>query len=82
MQNYRVEIIQYTNNQNRVFSDCNSITFVNTGTSAANVSGYTILSGNFLSIPGNLGEIDRTQYTLKFDNTGTNLLTIIRKSYV
>jgi hypothetical protein len=74
--------MQYTNNQDKLFSYCNSITFVNTGTSNALIGAYKIIPGAFLSIPGNLGEIDITQYSLSFSGSGVNNLTIIRKSYV
>lgn len=82
MQKYRVELIQYTNNQDKIFSDCNSITFVNIGTSNALIGAYVIIPGAFLSIPGNLGEMDVTQYSLSFSGAGANNLTIMRKFYV
>jgi len=82
MHKYRVEIIQYTNNQDKIFSDCNSITFINTGASNALIGKYIIAPGAFLSVPGNLGEMDVTQYSLSFSGAGANNLTIIRKGYV
>jgi hypothetical protein len=33
-------------------------------------------------VPGNLGEMDVTQYSLSFSGSGANNLTIIRKAYV
>ena len=82
MQRYKVEIIQYTSNQNKIFSDCNSITFINSGASNALIGAYVIAPGAFLSVPGNFGEMDVTQYSLSFSGTGANNLTVIRKQYV
>ena len=68
----------------KVYSDCNDITFINQGTTNVNVADVLLLPNQSLRISGNRGEIDTTQYIITFTtsiNTG-NFLTILRKLYV
>jgi hypothetical protein len=80
IQKYRTEVIQYATNNN-LYSNCNGISFVNTGTVDVLVNKYTITPGTSLTINGNAGEMDVTQYIMYFPN-GNGNLTVIRKFYV
>lgn len=66
-----------------VTSDCNEILFWNRGTSMVTINQVLALpSFDFISLPGHINETDTTQYQYNFDNTGTNLLIVVRKNYV
>ena len=80
IQKYRTEVIQYATNNN-LYANCNGISFVNTGTVDVLVNKYTITPGTSLTINGNAGEMDVTQYIINFPN-GNGNLTVIRKFYV
>lgn len=79
MRKYFVDIIQYGSN-NTIVSNCNSISFVNTGTVNAEVNKYILIPGASLTITGNADEIDTTNYQISFTG-GTGILTVIRKHY-
>jgi hypothetical protein len=82
-QRYYVDMQQYFTNE-KIYSDCNSILFINTGTQAVNIQGVVLQQTQSLEIQGNRGEIDTTQYIISFptpNNTGNNL-TVVRKIYV
>lgn len=66
-----------------VAAQCNSIIFVNKGTSVAIVDGLPLNPQQSLEIPGNRYEWDNTNYIVSFDTTsGTiNSLYVIRKVY-
>jgi hypothetical protein len=74
------EIINISGN---VESDCNAITFINIGTDTVNVLGYPLLQGFQLYLPGNVGEVDKTNYSVRFLNGAgtTQQLLVIRKRY-
>ena len=80
MQNYRIDIGQYQQNIN-IISDCNNITFVNTGAISVQVNTFTIVAGASLSIGGNQNEIDRTIYTINFQGATNGSLVVIRKIF-
>jgi hypothetical protein len=75
------EVIQLVNEPQQVKTDCGDFTVINTGTSNAILNGLTIASGDQYVARANEGELNVTQYTLGFDNTGTNQVTVIRKIY-
>lgn len=80
MQNYYTEILQYASNYNLI-SNCNAISFTNTGTVNLFVNKYLLIPGAVLSIAGNAGEIDKTEYKINFPaNSGE--CTVIRKIYI
>lgn len=62
-------------------ADCNSITFLNTGTVDLQINGINIAPGSQLVITGNQGEIDVTRYRLSFSPGAGNSCTVIRKVY-
>jgi hypothetical protein len=83
MQDYIVEIKQIGLN-NFVYSDCNSITFLNQGTNDILIDQVIQLSfGQSFVIEGNEREICRHRFYVAFiDTGGTNGAAIIRKSYI
>ena len=73
------EIVTVSRN---VESNCNGITFINLGTSACTVLGVPLQQGQSLTIPCNIGEVDRTNYMVRFDQTDSDTrLNVIRKNY-
>jgi hypothetical protein len=75
------EYFQLYNIPQELRSDCNSLTVINTGTSIAILEGLQILPGEQYIAPGNEDELNETRYRLSFDNTGTNVVLVIRKIY-
>lgn len=80
--------IQYTT-ETKVFvltgstdSNCNSILFINTGTSAVTIDGVVIQQGQQFRIDGNYAEILIKTYYFTFATGGTNSLTIVYKRYI
>lgn len=62
---------EYVGAQKMVTSDCFAITFVRpTGANPVSVNGYPLEEGQALKIKQNVGDIDRTQYSIVF-GTGT-----------
>ena len=81
-QKFYIETKVFYTSQN-IGSDCNDITFINSGTTNFTIMDVLLLPNQSLRISGNAGEIDTTQYILTFDtliSTG-NLCTVIRKLY-
>jgi hypothetical protein len=82
LQKYYIETKVFYESQN-IGSECNDITFINSGTTNFTINDVLLLPNQSLRISGNINEIDTTEYTLVFAtsiNTG-NLCTIIRKLY-
>lgn len=75
------EYFQLYNIPQELRADCNELTIVNLGTSVAIVDGLEIANGDQYVAPGNENEINETRYRLSFDNTGTNIVLVIRKIY-
>jgi hypothetical protein len=63
-------------------SNCNSITFYNTGTSNVFVDGIKITPGTSFSILGNFNEMNVKYYSVLFQAPGTNQLTAVYKRYL
>lgn len=79
---------QTINTVDQVRSNCNSITFINTGSTVAQVNGINLQppatigeNGEQLVISGNEGEVDKSIYRISFAGTGDNILQVIRKVY-
>jgi hypothetical protein len=72
----------------KIDSNCNSITFINTGDMYCVIDSYRLSTGQSLSIQGNFYELNVHQYALKFvkdpliPGTQVSELTVIRKIYV
>lgn len=66
-----------------VESNCNSIEFINIGTDTVTVLGYPIQQGYSMVRPGNVGEVNRTNYVATFANAAgaIQMLLVIRKQY-
>ena len=78
---YTSEFLQVSESKN-ISGNCNSITFLNMGSSAANINGLDLQQNQSISIAGNYGEKDVTAYYITFAATGTKQLFVIRKLYV
>jgi hypothetical protein len=83
-----VTCIQYTT-ETKVFvltgstdSNCNSILFINTGTSAVTIDGVTIQQGQQFRVDGNYMEILVKTYYFTFAAGGVNSLTVVFKRYL
>lgn len=79
---YYIETKFYYQTQN-VFSDCNTITFVNLGANNVLINGFPLTQGQQLTIEGNYMEIDQTQYQIEFSTSIStdNNLAVLRKLY-
>jgi hypothetical protein len=79
---YYIETKFYYQSQN-VFSDCNTITFVNLGSNNVLINGFPLTQGQQLTIEGNYLEIDQTQYQIEFSTSISvnNNLAVLRKLY-
>ena len=81
-QKFYIETKFYYTNQ-KVSSECNDITFLNSGTTNVEVEGILLLPNQSLRIQGNIGELDTTEYQINFAtliSTG-NKLAVLRKLY-
>lgn len=66
-------------------SNCNAITFRNIGTDTVFINNIVPLTqDDFISIPGDIDEMDMTQYDYRFENVAgkTQLLLVVRKTFV
>ena len=83
MQNYSIEMKQVGTNI-FVYSDCNSITFINQGTNDVIIDQVITLSyGQSFVVTGNEGEECRHRFYISFvAGAGTNACAIIRKHYI
>lgn len=87
MQNlkYKNNFKEYTESGN-IDSEINTnaVTFINKGTSIATINDtYPIgINGGALSISGNIGEFDESNYRVTFASGGVNKLIVINKQYI
>jgi hypothetical protein len=81
MRKFRTEFVQYTSDST-IFSDCNSLAFINNGTIAVTIDKFSLPSGASLSIDGNENEMNTTQYRITFNGASNGLITVIRKYYI
>lgn len=73
---------QVVTNSGPVESNCNGILFINLGADVCTVLGYPLQQLQQLAIPCNIGEIDKTNYNIRFANAVTDQrLLVIRKNY-
>jgi hypothetical protein len=79
---FYIETKFYYQTQN-VYSDCNTITFVNLGANSVLINGFPLTQGQQLTIEGNYLEIDQTQYQVEFSISisPNNNLAVLRKLY-
>ena len=65
-----------------VDSNCNSMTFYNTGTNNVFVDGIKITPGTSFSVLGNENEMNIKYYSILFQGAGNPQITIVYKRYV
>jgi hypothetical protein len=75
------QISTYTTDQ-PLKSDCGDLTVYNIGSSNAYINGLQIAPGDQYIVRANELEINRTVYTLSFDNSATNLVQVIKKIFL
>jgi hypothetical protein len=80
---YDINMITYDRN-GFVTTNCNSISFINYGTSNVTIDNNVVLTqGQQLNIDGNAGEIINRQFLVNFSGTGTvNNLVTVKKNYI
>ena len=76
------EEYQTYNQPSEIRSECNAITFINTGSTNVQINGINLLPGAQLVSLGNEGEYNVTRYRLSFSGVGNEICTVIRKIYV
>jgi hypothetical protein len=77
-----IEEYQTYNTPSEIRSECNAITFINTGTSNVQINGINLTPGQQLISEGNEGEYNVTRYRLSFSGVGNEICTVIRKVYI
>ena len=74
---YTVDVSQY------VETDCNTVTFINYGTSIVTIENVPLQQNQSFSISGNAGEITNQKFFVNFGTSATgNNCVIIRKRYI
>ncbi len=76
-----IEEYQTYNTPAEIRSECNAITFINTGTTNLQINGVNLIPGAQLISEGNEGEFNATRYRLSFTAGGNEICTVIRKIY-
>ena len=76
-----IEETQTYSSPSEIRADCNSITFINSGTANIQINGVNLIPGAQLVSQGNEGEINETRYRLSFSPGGTEICKVIRKIY-
>jgi hypothetical protein len=75
------EVVELINNPGILKTACGNFTVINIGTSTAYINGISLLTGDQYVVYANEGEINVTNYQLSFDNSGSNVVQVIRKIY-
>ena len=79
---FDIDITNYSTTQ-QVRSNCNSIQFVNLGTSNVSINANIVLITNqTFTVEGNENELCIGVFLVTFDNTGTNNCAVIKKNFV
>lgn len=81
MKKYKIELMQY-NQTTQIASNCNGITFINTGTINVEINKFVLVPGASISIGANEGEIDATDYNVSFGGATDGGIVVIKKIYV
>jgi hypothetical protein len=82
--NYTTTFNKYASAQ-QIKSDCNSITFFNSGTTMMVIESVQFFPGQQLQIDGNVGEYTNQVFNLQFTSLGAGTvdeITVIRKNYI
>lgn len=65
-----------------VASGCNGMVFINLGADTVTILGYPLLQSQQFSVPCNVGEVDETNYLVRFAGVSTDQrLLVISKQY-
>lgn len=75
------ETVELFNSPCILKTECGNFTVINIGTSTAYINGISLLTGEQYIVYANEGEVNQTNYTLSFDNAGTNVVQVIRKIF-
>ena len=80
---YKTETFEITEST-RVASNCNAITFIQSGAAAFKVNQVEIpaTAGAFFTVEGNANEMDVTEYRVDFGSSTTSKCTIVKKLYL
>jgi len=78
MTTYRI-LVQSHTQTTKVISNCNAITFYNTGLVAAKINTIPLPAGESLSIEGNENEMDITDYNIDLGTATTGTIFVIKK---
>jgi hypothetical protein len=81
MRKYSTEFLQY-NADSTIYSNCNSIAFINSGTVAVTIDKFVLAAGASLAIDGNENEQNVTSYRITFGGATNGVLTVIRKFFI
>ena len=82
LRKYDIDITAYQVTQ-QVKSNCNSIQFINLGTSNVTINqNITLITNQTFTIEGNENEECVGVFLLTFDNLGTNNCAVIKKNFV
>ena len=81
MQQYRTEFLQYSSDTT-LFSNCNSLAFINNGAVAVTIDKFSLAAGAALSIDGNENELNTTTYRISLNGATNGVLSVIRKYYI
>ena len=82
MKKYIIEFQQYGTPQ-QVPTNCNTIQFVNAGTSTVIIDRVlTLVAGQSFNVEGNINEVTNKSINIAFGNSGTRNLIVIKKTYV
>lgn len=74
---YTVDVSRY------VVTDCNTVTFINYGTSVVTIENVPLQTNQSLTITGNAGEITNQKFFVNFGTSTTgNNCVVIRKRYI
>ncbi len=78
MTKYKIEAQSYTSTI-KIHSNCNAITFYNTGLIVAKINNIPLPVGESLSIEGNANEMDVTIYDIDLGTATTGTVFVIKK---
>jgi hypothetical protein len=87
--NINIDVLKYATDfytadtSQYIETDCNTITFVNYGTSQVLIENVPLQANQSLSISGNAGEVTNQKFFVNFGTSATgNNCVIIRKRYI
>lgn len=82
MRKYRVETEPVSTPGVIDAKESNELIFINMGTATAEIDGFPLASGAFLTDGGNEGEINISRYRITWVGAGTQTVYVRRKYYV